>query len=94
MFSSSLRHWRPEWGVRLMVCSGSPPDRPHRGVVPVAKLFSNRLIEIPHQVRSVPGREGTFSDVVVSHGPFSNGLLFHKLVHVEQYRQDGIPTFI
>jgi hypothetical protein len=35
----------------------------------------------------------TFSDVVVSHGPFSNGLLFHELVHVEQYRQLGIPRF-
>jgi hypothetical protein len=33
----------------------------------------------------------TFSDVVVSHEPFSNGLLFHELVHVEQYRQLGIP---
>jgi hypothetical protein len=35
----------------------------------------------------------TFSDVVVSHVPFSNGLLFHELVHVEQYRQLGIPRF-
>jgi hypothetical protein len=35
----------------------------------------------------------TFSDVVVSHEPFSNGLLFHELVHVEQYRQLGIPRF-
>jgi len=35
----------------------------------------------------------TFSDVVVSHQPFSNGLLFHELVHVEQYRQLGIPRF-
>ncbi len=33
----------------------------------------------------------TFSDVVVSHGPFSNGLLFHELIHVEQYGQLGIP---
>jgi len=29
----------------------------------------------------------------VSHGPFSDGLLFHELVHVEQYRQLGIPRF-
>ena len=29
----------------------------------------------------------TFRDVVVSHEAFSNGLLFHELVHVEQYRQ-------
>ena len=35
----------------------------------------------------------TLSDVVVSHEPFSNGLLFHELVHVEQYRQLGIPRF-
>lgn len=35
----------------------------------------------------------TFSDTVVSHGPFTDGLLFHELVHVEQYRQLGIPHF-
>ena len=35
----------------------------------------------------------TLSDVVVSHEAFSNGLLFHELVHVEQYRQLGIPRF-
>ncbi len=35
----------------------------------------------------------TFRDVVVSHEAFSNGLLFHELVHVEQYRQLGIPRF-
>ena len=35
----------------------------------------------------------TFKDVVVSHGPFSDGLLFHELVHVEQYRQLGVDRF-
>ena len=35
----------------------------------------------------------TFSDVVLSHVPFTGGLLFHELVHVEQYRQLGIPRF-
>jgi hypothetical protein len=35
----------------------------------------------------------TFCNVVVSHEPFSDGLLFHELVHVEQYRQLGIPHF-
>ena len=35
----------------------------------------------------------TFNDVVVSHGPFSDGLLFHELVHVEQYRQLGVDRF-
>jgi len=35
----------------------------------------------------------TFCDVLVSHVPFTEGLLFHELVHVEQYRQLGIPRF-
>jgi hypothetical protein len=35
----------------------------------------------------------TFRDVVVSHEPFSNGLLFHEFVHVEQYRQLGVSRF-
>ena len=35
----------------------------------------------------------TFSDVVVSHVPFTNGLLFHELVHVEQYRRLGVTRF-
>jgi hypothetical protein len=35
----------------------------------------------------------TFCDVVVSHERFSDGLLFHELVHVEQYRQLGTPRF-
>jgi hypothetical protein len=35
----------------------------------------------------------TFCHVVVSHEPCSNGLLFHELVHVEQYRQLGVPRF-
>jgi len=35
----------------------------------------------------------TFFDVVVSHVPFTDGLLFHELVHVEQYRQLGIQRF-
>jgi hypothetical protein len=35
----------------------------------------------------------TFCDVVVSHVLFTDWLLFHELVHVEQYRQLGIPRF-
>jgi len=35
----------------------------------------------------------TFSDVIVSHEPFSSGLLFHEFVHAEQYRQLAIPRF-
>jgi hypothetical protein len=35
----------------------------------------------------------TFSETVVSHELFTDGLLFHELVHVEQYRQLGVPRF-
>jgi hypothetical protein len=35
----------------------------------------------------------TFEDVVVSHEPFTPGLLFHEMVHVEQYRQLGVARF-
>jgi hypothetical protein len=35
----------------------------------------------------------TFSDTVVAHQAFDDVLLFHELVHVEQYRQLGIPKF-
>jgi hypothetical protein len=35
----------------------------------------------------------TFLDVVVAHEPFTDGLLFHELVHIEQYRQLGVPQF-
>jgi len=35
----------------------------------------------------------TFGEVVVSHVPFTDGLLFHELVHVEQYHQLGIRRF-
>lgn len=35
----------------------------------------------------------TFSDTVVAHSPLSDRLLFHELVHVEQYRRLGIPRF-
>lgn len=35
----------------------------------------------------------TFQDVVVGHEAFSDGLRFHELVHVEQYRQLGVQRF-
>lgn len=35
----------------------------------------------------------TFADVVVSHEPMTAPLLFHELVHVEQYRQLGVERF-
>ena len=35
----------------------------------------------------------TFNDVVVSHEPVTPSLVFHELVHVEQYRQLGVDRF-
>ena len=35
----------------------------------------------------------TFQDVIVSHEPFSDELLFHEFVHAEQYRQLGTARF-
>lgn len=35
----------------------------------------------------------TFVDTVVSHGPFTNRLLFHELVHVVQYEKLGLEEF-
>lgn len=47
--------------------------------------------------KNLPDQTGmaaiTFSDVVVSHEAFSDGLLFHELVHAEQYRQLGVSRF-
>jgi hypothetical protein len=35
----------------------------------------------------------TFNDNIVSHEPFTSPLLFHELVHVDQYRQLGVERF-
>ena len=35
----------------------------------------------------------TFNDVIVSHEALTPSLLFHELVHVEQYRQLGLDRF-
>jgi hypothetical protein len=35
----------------------------------------------------------TFADCVVCHGSFTDALLFHELVHAEQYRRLGIARF-
>lgn len=48
------------------------------------------FVDLPDQTTAAAT---TFSDVIVSHNEFSNGLLFHELVHVEQYRQLGISRF-
>jgi hypothetical protein len=73
-------------GVRVLVLRGERVSNPEFYPMLRGLGFTN----LPDQ--STMGAI-TFSDVVVSHEPFSDGLLFHELVHVEQYRQLGIPRF-
>ena len=73
-------------GVRLLVLQRERVDNPDFYSMLKSMGFNN----LP--VQSTMGAI-TFFDVVVSHEVFSNGLLFHELVHVEQYRQLGIPRF-
>jgi len=72
--------------VRLLVLVGERVPNPEFYAMLRALGFKN----LPDQ--SAMGAI-TFCDVVVSHEPFSSGLLFHEMVHVEQYRQLGIPRF-
>jgi hypothetical protein len=73
-------------GARLLVLSGERVANPDFYPMLTGLGFNN----LPDQ--SAMGAI-TFSDTVVSHGPFIDGLLFHELVHVEQYRQLGVPDF-
>jgi hypothetical protein len=73
-------------GVRLLARDGTRLDNPPFYEM-LRQMGFNNLPDFS-QMAAV-----TFCDVVVSHQPFSDGLLFHELVHVEQYRQLGIPRF-
>jgi hypothetical protein len=73
-------------GTRLLVLQGERVANPDFYPILRSLGFNN----LPDQSAMAAI---TFCDVVVSHEPFSNGLLFHELVHVEQYRQLGIPRF-
>ncbi|HEX3472281.1 MAG TPA: hypothetical protein VHT28_13950 [Silvibacterium sp.] len=53
-------------------------------------LQSYGLVDLPDQSAM---DAITYLDTVVSHVNFTDGLLFHELVHVEQYRQLGIIRF-
>jgi hypothetical protein len=72
--------------ARILVLSGERVANP--GFYPMLRRFG--FDNLPDQ--STMGAI-TFSDTVVSHEPFTDGLLFHELVHVEQYRQLGVPSF-
>jgi hypothetical protein len=73
-------------GIRLLVLQGEQVANPE--FYPMLRTLGFR--NLPDQAKMAAI---TFADVVVSQEPFSDGLLFHELVHVEQYRQLGIPRF-
>jgi hypothetical protein len=73
-------------GTRLLVLRGERVGNPD--FYPMLKSLGFNNLPDQSNMGAI-----TFSDVVVSHEPFSKGLLFHELVHVEQYRQLGIPRF-
>ena len=73
-------------GTRLLVLQGERVANPD--FYPMRKSLGFNNLPDQSMMTAI-----TFSDVVVSHEPFSNGLLFHELVHVGQYRQLGIPRF-
>jgi hypothetical protein len=73
-------------GTRVVVLSGERVPNPD--FYPMLKNLGFDNLPDQSNMAAI-----TFSDRVVSHGPFTDGLLFHELVHVEQYRQLGIPRF-
>src|ERR1700682_2079873 len=73
-------------GTRLLVLQGERVANPD--FYPMLRSLGFKRLPGQSTMAAI-----TFCDVVVSHEPFSNGLLFHELVHVEQYRQLGIPSF-
>ena len=73
-------------GARLLVLQGERVPNPD--FYPMLKTLGFNNLPDQSMMAAI-----TFCDVVVSHEPFSNGLLFHEFVHVEQYRQLGIPRF-
>ena len=73
-------------GTRLLVLQGARVANPD--FYPMLRSLGFRNLPDQSRMGAI-----TFYDLVVSHEPFSDGLLFHELVHVEQYRQLGIPGF-
>ncbi len=72
--------------VRVLVLNGSRVEDPP--FYAMAKMMGIRNLPSFANVAAV-----TFVDVVVSHEPFSESLLFHELVHVVQYAQMGSREF-
>ena len=73
-------------GTRLLVLQGERVANPD--FYPMLRSLGFNTLPDQSAMAAI-----TFYDVVVSHEPFQNGLLFHELVHAEQYRRLGIPRF-
>ena len=72
--------------VRVLVLRGERVPNPE--FYPMLRSLGFTNLPDQSMMRAI-----TFCDVVVSHEPFTVDLLFHEFVHVEQYRQLGIPRF-
>jgi hypothetical protein len=72
--------------VKVVTLNGSRVEDPP--FYAMAKMMGIRNLLSFSEVAAV-----TFVDVVVSHEPFSDTLLFHELVHVVQYAQMGSKEF-
>jgi hypothetical protein len=74
--------------ARLVVLAGERVGNPP---------FYGALKKIGFEAGSLPDFADmtaiTFVDTVVSHGPLTNGVLFHELVHVVQYEKLGLMDF-
>jgi len=72
--------------VKVVALNGSRVEDPP--FYAMAKMMGIRNLLSFSEVAAV-----TFVDVVVSHEPFSDTLLFHELVHVVQHAQMGSKEF-
>ena len=74
--------------ARVVVLAGERVSNPS---------FYGELMKMGFEAGSLPDfaemAEITFVDTVVSHEPFTNGVLFHELVHVVQYEKLGLMEF-
>jgi hypothetical protein len=74
--------------ARVVVLAGERVGNP---------LFYTELITMGFEAGSLPDFAHmaaiTFVDTMVSHGPFTDRLLFHELVHVVQYDKLGLAEF-
>jgi hypothetical protein len=72
--------------ARLLVLNGERVQDP--SFYTMARMMGFKNLPSFSEVAAV-----TFVDVIVSHEPFTNALLFHELVHAVQYSEMGSKEF-